>query len=292
MAELPYKGEKTGKKVVRALNSAMSFIIAYMLIMFFYYFVTALMGKIFGFGAQVYYYGIKFELGSLKWNRLNVFFIFGFGTLFLLIMGGLLSFLFTRLKEQQYVTNLILLWGAQIAFSFVAAQGIMPVLQSGEYNSPFYQNLSVVFAWLFIPLPVLWILGFIFAGFLVFISIYISKPFLSMAYSFSKVNKPSRRRKYFMETVFVPYLIAAVTIMIFTYNTFQLMNFIYLNVIYLLCIGISLAVSFFVININDMKVDEVLRYKTLQKLNPVVVGLFIFTMLFFAITYRGFHLAF
>jgi MFS family permease len=286
------KKEKLSSKAGRVLNSAMAFVIAYMLIIFSFYVVTALMGKIFGFDATVYYYGVKFELGKHKWNRFNVFFIWGFGTLFVFVLGGLFSYLFYRFKEKLFLVNLIFLWGSVISFSFVAAQGILPCLQPGEWVSPFYQNLAVVFAWFFVPVAILYVLGFLFMAFLVFFSIYTSKPFLSLSYSFSKVNKKARKRKYYFETVFLPFFIASIAILTFTYNTYQLMNFIFLNVIYLGTIFLSLIVSFFVININDMKMDEVLRYKNLQKLNTVLFLFLAFLLLFFTVTSRGFHLPF
>ena len=270
----------------------MIFVIAYMFIMFFFYMTTALMGKVFGFEAHVFYYGVRFELGKQHWNRANVFFIWGFGTVFTAILGGLFSYLFFRYKNRILLINLFFLWGAVICFSFVSAQGLLPCLQPGEYVSPFYQNLSVVFAWFFVPIPILYVFGFIFMAFLAFFSIYTSKPFLCFSYSFSKVNKKSRKQKYYIETVVLPYIIASIIIITFTYNTYQLMNFIFLNVIYLGTIGISLIVSFFVININDMKVDEVMRYKTLQKTNTVLFVIFVFILSFFAITYRGFYLPF
>ena len=286
------KKEKFRSKFGRVANSAMCFVIAYMFIMFFFYIVTALMGKIFGFEAHVYYYGVRFELGRHTWNRVNVFFIWGFGTFFTAVLGGLFSYLFSKYKERMILVNVFLLWGAVICFSMVSAQGFLPCLQPGEYVSPFYQNLSVVFAWMFVPVPILYILGLLFAVFLAFFSIYSSKPFLSLSYSFSKVNKKSRKQKYFFETVMLPYIVASAIILTFTYNTYQLMNFIFLNVIYLGTVGLSVIVMFFVININDMKVDEVLRYKILQKTNTVLFVVFIMTLSFFAITYRGFYLPF
>jgi len=286
------KREKFSSKASRVLNSAMSFVIAYMTIIFLYYLATALIGKIFGFDAHVYYYGVKFELGRHKWTRMNIFFVWGFGTIFTIILGGLFSFLFFQFKERIKLVNVVFLWGCVIAFSIVAAQGLLPCLQPGEYVSPFYQNLSVVFAWMFIPVPLLYIIGAFFIAFLMFFSIYTSKPFLCFSYSFSKVNKQERKRKYYFETVFLPYFLASGVILTFTYLTYQLQNFIYLNLVYLFTIGMSLTVSFFVININDMKVDEVLRYKNLQKLSPALFITFVLMLIFFTITNRGFYLPF
>lgn len=270
----------------------MAFVIAYMIIIFFFSLATALMGKVFGFDSHMSYSGVTFEIGRHKWDRLNILFIWSAGTFFTIFVGGIFAYLFMQLKERVLLGNLVFLWGSVIAFSIVGAQGILPCLQPGEYLSPFYNNLAVVFAWFYFPVPVLYGIGVLFTAFLAFFSIYTSKPFLAFSYSFSKVNKTERKRKYFFETVILPYFLGAGVILSYTYYTYQSVNFIFLNMVYILCIAASLVVSFFVININDMKVDEVLRYKKLQKLNPVMFIVFIAILIFFAITSKGFYLPF
>jgi len=54
----------------------------------------------------------------------------------------------------------------------------------------------------------------------------------------------------------------------------------------------SLAVSFLVININDMKSEEVLRYKNLQTISPVLFIIFVLLLIFFTATNKGFYLPF
>jgi hypothetical protein len=260
--------------------------------MFLFALSTALMGKVFGFDSHVSYSGVKFEAGRHRWDKMNVFFIWGSGTFFITIFGGICSYLFYTFKEKTFLGNLVFLWGSVISFSIVSAQGLLPCLQPGEYLSPFYNNLAVVFAWLFFPPFVLYIICVFFMVFLVFFSIYTSKPFLSFSYSFSKVNKTERKRKYFFETVILPFIIGGAVLLAYTYYTYQSVNFIFLNIVYLFCIGVSLVVSFFVININDMKVDEVLRYKNLQKISPILFILFIVILIFFAVVHQGFYLPF
>ena len=155
-----------------------------------------------------------------------------------------------------------------------------------------YTNLSVVFAWLSFPLPVVYIISAIFCAFLVFFSIYTSKPFLSFSYTFSKVNRTTRKRKYYTETVVIPFLLACIVILVYTKHTYPPPNFYILNEIYLICIGLSLAISFLIINITDMKTEEVLRYKNLQAINPALFVVFMLVLIFFTAIKGGFFLPF
>jgi hypothetical protein len=273
----------------------MAFVIAYMIIIFLFSVVTALVGKLFGFDSNISFLGVKFDLGRHKWDRLNVFVIWSFGTIFTAMVGGFFSYLFSQFRSTVNLANLVFLWGSVIAFSIFAAQGVLPCLEPGEYLAC-YTNLSVVYAWLSVPLTVAYILSGIFILFLAFFSIYTSKPFLSFSYSFSKVSKTGRKRKYYFETVIVPYLLACLVLLAFIHFTYKdhqgVANFRAVNIVYMACIGISLAVSFLVININDMKSEEVLRYKGLQSINPILFILFVLLLIFFTTTNRGFYLPF
>ncbi len=250
------------------------------------------MGKIFGFDSNISYAGVKFDIGRHKWDRGNIFVIWSIGTFFTAFVGGLFFYLFSQFKARINLANLVFLWGSVIAFSIVAAQGVLPCIEPGE-RLACYINLTVVFAWLSMPTWVLYFLSFFFIAFLVFFSIYTSKPFLAFSYTFSKVNKTDRKRKYYFETVIVPFVLASVVILGYTRLTYpQAVNFYILNVIYLLCIGFSLGISFLVININDMKSEEVLRYKNLQTVSPILFIMFILLLIFFTTTNKGFYLPF
>lgn len=281
------KGEKWKSKFQRIANSVTAFCAAYMICMFGYYLATALMGKIFGFDAWVYYYGVKFIQGKNPWGRLNILFTYGAGSFFLVLFGGLCMFAFYRLKERMLVVNLIWLWGFVISTSMFCSQFIMAALSGQEYNSPFYQNLAVVFAWLYFPMPVIYFFSIPAMALLVFFSIYSSKPFLSLSYSFSKVNKAKRKRKYFFETAFVPYIFGAGIMLSFTFP----LNM-YVNLLYVAMIGLSLVLAFFIINIQDMKVDEVLRYKTLQQINIPLLVICAIIFLFLFVTFNGIFIGF
>lgn len=285
------KKEKLASKGARVINSTMAFVIAYMFIIFLFSFATGLIGKLFGFDSNISLAGVKFDLGRHKWEKLNVAVIWSFGTLVTALLGGLFFYLFSQFKSRVNLANLVFLWGAVIAFSIFTAQGILPCLEPGE-TLACYTNLTVVHTWLGTPQTIIYILSFFFVLFLAFFSIYASKPFLAFSYSFSKVSKTDRKRKYYFETVIVPYLLGCLVLLSFTQFTYPSINFKAVNIVYMACIALSLSVSFLVININDIKKEEVMRYKSLQKTNPVLFILFILLLLFFTTTVRGFYLPF
>jgi len=285
------KKEKLSSKLARILNSAMAFIIAYMLIMFLFSLSTAFIGKFFGFDSNISYSGLKFELGRHKWDRLNISIIWSFGTIFTGLLGGFFFYLYSEFKSSTILANLFFLWGSVIAFSVMVAQGILPCLEPGEHLAC-YTNLTVVFTWLSIPLPILYIFCALFIIFLLFFSIYTSKPFLSFSYTFSKVNKATRKRKYFLETVIAPYLLAGAVLLIFNHFTYPSVNFLVINTVYLITIGISIAVSSLVTNINDIKSEEVMRYKNLQTVSPILFVMVIVLLIVFTAVNKGFYLPF
>lgn len=285
------KKEKSESKFARIANSAMAFVIAYMLILFLFNIVTALMGKIFGFDSNISYAGVKFDIGRHKWDTVNVSLVWSIGTLFTGFLGGFFFYLYSQFKASVNLANLILLWGSVIAFSIVAAQGILPCVEPGKRLAT-YTNLTVVFAWLAIPHWLLFFIAFIFILFLAFCSIYTSKPFLALSYTFSKVNKTNRKRKYFLETAVLPYLLASFIILVYHQFSYPAINFYVLNTLYLQCVGLSIAISFLLINISDIKTEEVLRYKTLQTISPALFIFFILLLIFFTATNKGFYMPF
>lgn len=285
------KSEKITSKGARIINSVMAFIIAYLIVMFLFSVVTGLIGKIFGFDSNISIAGVKFDLGSHKWDRWSVFVVYSIGTFFTVMLGVFFYYTFFQFKSRPNLANLVFLWGSVIAFSIVAAQGLLPSLEPNDPRAC-YTNLTVVFAWFSTPLFALYILGFVFFAFLAFFSIYTSKHFLALSYTFSKVSKTSRKRKYYFETVIIPYLISCTLLLVYIHYTYPAENFRVLNLIYMLCIGVSITVSFLVININDIRSEEVLRYKKLQTVSPVLFILFILMLIFFVTTNKGFYLPF
>ncbi len=286
------KKEKISSKIARVLNSGMAFMIAYLTIMFFFYLATALMGKVFGMDAQVYYYGVKFMLGRHRWTTSNVWWIWSASTFTTLFLGILCAYLYSYFKSKVLLVNLVTLWGAVISFSIVAAQAVLPCLASSDDPSAFYTNLSIAFAYLGLPGPVLYLICILFLVFLALFSAGFSKAFLTFSYSFSKVNKKARKRKYYFETVIVPFILGGALLLEFFNENYSYPNFVFQNVVYLAVIGFSLIVSLIVISISDMKQEEVLRYKNLQQINAVMFVILAALIIFLTVSWQGFYLPF
>ncbi len=247
-------------KLIRILNSTVCFCLAYVTIIFGGFFTMALMGKFFKFDANIYYFGIRFLLNGHKWSKLKVSFIYSTYPLFALLFGLLMLYIFDRVKRKPALLNVFLVWCFVIGTSFFTAQGLIASLGANEFNSPFYQNFAVVFAWWFLPVPFVYATNIFFAALLLYFSINYPKFFLSFSYSFSKVNKASRRRRYFLETAVVPFILGAIATTAITFP----MN-IFIHSIYLMVIGISLLVSWVALFYLEILKDDVLKYKVLQK---------------------------
>ena len=277
--------EKWQSKLSRMLNSSVSFSIAYLVMMTGFHLTMALMGKVFGFYSSTYYYGAKFTVNHNYWTKLSVFFVYTSGTLFVTLFGVICGVLFFKLKERNYVFNLIFLWGMVISSSVIAAQGLIINLGAEQYISPFYQNLTVVLAWLHIPLVFYYAIAGVLFFFGAFCAVYVCKPFLTLSYSYSKVNKLQRKQKYFFETAIVPYVVASIGLLSFTFP----LNM-WINIMYVFFIGISLLLGFFALPFFEVKTDEILRYKTLQEASIVIFIVLMVLLGLLTLTWRGIYL--
>ena len=277
--------EKWQSKISRILNSTMCFCIAYAVMMTGFNLTTAIMGKVFGFYTTTYYYGAKFVVNHNYWTRLSVFFVYGSGIAFVALFGIVCGVLFFKLKEKSYILNLVFLWGMIISGSVIAAQGLIIHLGAEQYISPFYQNLTVVLSWFHVPLVLYYPLSFILFLLGVGSAIYSCKPVLTLAYSYSKVNKLARKQKYFFETAVIPFIVGAIAMLAFTFP----LNM-WLNILYIGFIALSLVIGFIALRFFEVKTDEILRYKNLQ-----IGSLYIFFILAIllgalTLTWRGIYL--
>jgi len=279
--------EKWYSKLFRILNSSICFSLAYTLITYGGYFAMGLMGNIFKFDANVYYYGVRFLLNNNKWTKLKITFIFTTYPLFALAFGLLMLFLFTKGKEVRTVINMFFIWAFVIGSSVFVSQGLVASLGANEFNSPFYQHFAVVLAWWYMPLPFIYALNLPFLALFAYFTIHYPKMFLRFSYSFSKVNKVSRRRKYFTETAIVPFIIGAVATTILTFP----MN-IFMHGMYLMFIGLSLILGWVALHYLEIMRDDVLRYKSLQKFSFFLLLSLILLMGYVKITWRGVFLSF
>jgi len=285
------KREKNDSKLARVLNSAMAFMIAYLLVMGFLYMSAAVMGKLFGFDVQVYYYTVKFQLGRQGWTSFNTSWIYGVSTLILAGVGMVSLYAYHYFKAKLQLANLVLLWAAVISFSIAAAQGLLPVLAT-DVSSPYYTNLAIVYdRWHMPDSGMYFILILFFAG-LIFFAINLVRPFLYFSYSYSKVNKRNRRLKYFVETAILPFVIASALILIFYWQTYHQINFMLQNGVYIAVISGVLLVTFLMVNIIDVRPDDVLRYKNLQQISAVQFVVLIVVLVILTVTWQGIYFPF
>jgi hypothetical protein len=262
--------EKWDSKLFRLINSTLCFCIAYMIITYSCFFISGLAAKIFNYQTDVFYHSIKFFLHQKEWKKLSVTVIFSTPLIVMVVFGLLAMYLNYKVRKLAFNFNLVLIWVFVIGTTMACMQGLIANLGLGEYNSPFYQNLAIVFSWFYIPE----IAGYIFTAltllvFLFFITRYL-RPFLALSYSYSKVNKLSRRRKYFFETAIAPYIIGA---LITSYITFP-MNM-YVHIIYIGAIGIALFVGWAALFYVDIEQDFVYKYKNLQKIDYFLLFFFV-----------------
>jgi hypothetical protein len=250
-----------------------------------FYLSTGLMGKILSFDSTVFYYAVKVNQDLVEWNLKNVTLIFSTGFFSVFFLGLAAFVLFQNIKSKLFVINMILIWMAVISSSVIAAHGLILILGFTDYYSPFYISITIVAAWFGIPAPINYVVAFVLLLFGIATSFFYNRPFIQLAYSYSKVNKRSRRLKYLLETAFLPYLIAAVVLFFvtFPYN-------IWVTLIYLGYVGITLFVALIFSDNVDIEIDEILRYKNLQSVNFFLVVIFILFLGFLALTWNGIYL--
>ncbi|MBL0310426.1 MAG: hypothetical protein IPP77_12350 [Bacteroidetes bacterium] len=278
--------EKWYNKLFRILNSSICFSLAYTIMTYGGYFAMGLVGKVFKFDANIYYYGVRFLLNQNKWTKFKITLIFTTYPFFALIFGLLMLYLFSKIKEVRTVLNLFFVWCFVIGSSIFVSQGLVATMGANEFNSPFYQHFSVVFAWWFMPPAFVYALNLPFIVLFLYFTIHYPKLFLRFSYSYSKVNKVSRRRKYFAEIAIVPFIIGSVATTILTFP----MN-IFMHFVYLMFISISLIIGWVALHYLEMMRDDVLRYRSLQQFNYFLLIAVILVMGYVVVTWRGIFLS-
>lgn len=242
----------------------------------------AFIGKFFGFDTNTYYFGVRFLLNGEKWSVLPVSAIYSAYPLFALFFAVFMLFIFYRIKRLATLINVFLVWCFVIGTSIFSAQGVIALLGAYHFDSPFYKNFAVVFTWWGLPVVVIWGLNVLFAISLFYFAINYPKKFLSFSYSFSKVNKSSRRRKYFIETGIVPFILGAA---LTTAVTFP-MN-VPVHTVYLFTIAVGLVIGWVALFYLDIQKEDVLKYKILQQYGFVMFVLLLLVVIFIKISWHG-----
>ncbi len=271
----------------------MAFVIAYLSIIVLFYLVTALVGRVFGFDPQIYVYGIKFIVGRHRWTTGNAIVIWSSGTIFSILLGKLCSVLYRMLSERLILFNLVALWGTIICYSLAAAQVLLPILTGGyDETSPFYTNLAIAFNFAGVPVWALYAIGLAAILLLAASTSRTARIFLAFSYSFSKVNRRSRRRKYFVETALLPFAIGSIIVLLFFHETYQFYNFDLQNLLYMGVILLVLLLSLLLSGMSEINQDDVLRYKNLQQINAALFVVMMVMLIFMVVLNQGFYLPF
>ena len=254
-------------RVIRMANSTAAFVLSFVLLTYLGFWSMALAAKFFKISSVVYYYGIKFILNDKIWTRFNIIFIFASPVVLQLLWAFLSLFLFDKFENRHTIWTLFLIWNYALGIIFASSHFISAVLGFAEYNSPFYHTIAVVFAWFNVPkgFAITALIGASIA--MVYLSITTIRPFLRMAFSFTKLNKLSRKRRYYLEIAFAPAIAGWLFCMYYSFP----MNF-YITALVGLLIFIVQAINIYALNFTQITIDEVLRYQFLQKLSfPLIL---------------------
>ncbi len=278
-------GETLLSRLSRVANSTLAFCIAFIIVISVFNLVTAIFGKIFGFDSTVYYYGVRLNQNTTEWYLKNVVIIFSSGTISIFLLGIVFYALFNNLKSKQLVINLIFLWGFVICSSIIAAQGLIMILGDGQYSSPYYSNLAIVAAWLHFPTPIIYLFAILLFLFGVGCAMFYNRPFLQLAYSFSKVNKKHKRLRFLVETAFVPFMLGSGIVFLITFP----MN-IWLTFIYILYIGISMFITLIFCEFIQVTIDEINRYQNLQTINFFLIIIFVVFVALILLLWKGVYI--
>ncbi len=281
-------------KLFRIFNSTVCFSLAYIIITYLSWMAMALMGKFFKCDAIVYFYGIKFITPvdpELFWNKLRILLIYTSGPIFALLFGLLCLYIYDKIKHLKTVLNLFLVWGFVVGSAIFVAQGAIATLGYNEYNSPYYLNLAVVFAWIRVPLFLVYALNLPFLILFLFLGTNAVRPFLKFAYSYTKINKMSRRRRYYIETAVIPFILGAGGIIFMKYYI-DIVHDMFVQLVYFLTIFFMMVLGIYSLQHAEVLKDDVLKYKSLQQVNIIFPLLLIAVMAVIYITRQGLYISF
>lgn len=289
------QSEEWQSRVSRTVNSTACFSLTYVIITYLLWFAMGITGKLYKFDSLIYYYGITFILNSHAWSPLKVASVYCAGPFSILIIALLGIYLFGKMKKIKTILNLFFLWLFIVGMGIFLSQFIIAALGIYKYHSLYYQGLAVSFAWLKIPVSIVYALNALALVFVVYIGVNCARPFLAFSYSYSKVNSHARRRKYFFEIALVPYILGSlITIIAIFPKDWSAKNVLILlastHLIYIAAIGIILAIGYLSLAYLEITKQELVRYKSLQMPNVIVIITMAISWAYIYITFRGIYL--
>ena len=284
--------EQWYSKLFRMLNSAICFSVAYILFTYAFWFATGFAGRLFKFDAFVYYYGIKFLLNNHSWDSGKVTLIYMTGPVFCLVLGLVCLFFYKKMESNKTMLNVFLVWAFVIGTGIFVGQGVVAVLGTYNYQSDYYQGLSVVYSWWKLPVFMIYVLNIPLLLLFLYFAINYARPFLLFAYSYAKVNKLSRRRKYFFETAIVPFVLGAVfTGMVTVTMDLPVHVNIPMHIIYMCVMGAALVLAWFSISYVEVLKKDITRFKSFQTPNLAFAVLLGIVLVLVYISFRGVYIA-
>jgi hypothetical protein len=209
--------EPTGKWLKRSLNSALAFILAYILLQFLYNGVTFFMGSIFGVAKSFGYPAYHFNKDPTMYSKNKVLLIFMSGPL-VLLLTSLLSYSFFRLtRKVKNFMNIFWFWTATIGLVEFFVQFSLGLFKTNYTATETYIGFAVVSAWYDFPEPGLYFV----AGFVVLLCLLLGltfiRPFLTLSHSFKLANNFYGRRTLYLFLVVIPFFIAGAFIFLVSF---------------------------------------------------------------------------
>jgi hypothetical protein len=251
-----------------------------------------LAGRLYKFDAFVYYYGIKFILNSHNWDKIKIATVYSAGPISSLVLGIISMYFYSSSKNSNSLIKVFMLWGFIIGTSMFVAQGVVAALGAYNYHGYFYHNFAVVFSWWHLKPTTIYLINIPLFLMLTYFSINSLRPFLLFSYSYSKINRVSKRRKYFIETAIVPFLMGALITSLIT-TSLKVPATINMPVhgINLGVIAISLGISWYALTYIEILKDEIIRFKAFQDLNLTYIFLFAVVWMVIFVTIRGVYIS-
>lgn len=264
--------EQWNSKLFRIVNSTLCFAIASFLLIFGHFLVISLLAQHYNINTTIYLNEIHFSAPKNYWFPKNVAIIYGSSFVFYFVTAVIAFILYRKLEQFDVPAKLVLVWLYVLGISFFAAQGIIAVIGVNDFESPFYQELGVAFAWLYVNDILALIFALLLMGIYAFACIPTPKAFLQFAYSFRKVSKLKARRKYFFEVAAVPFVIGTLLITTLILPS----TYTYLFAIQVIYTSIFLLIGWYMLFYTDIDREELRRHQKLEKVNlflVIIIGL-------------------
>lgn len=145
------------------VNSAMIFMLTYVLVYLFYWLSSMLVASVYGLDSTLYYYDLKFNDHSPLWDRFNILLVTGIPPFFCLALGLFLYRVLFDHKRFAGLQKLFILWSAFHLFNhFFGAfpAGIVTDEGFGYVAAWLYMNTAFKFLFSLISIFVLGLIGY------------------------------------------------------------------------------------------------------------------------------------